>query len=105
MNDRQRELKRKYKFEERSKLTDPFIDCLECDLCRVKVEHGAKDFWCGDPAAITLRGVVLYRSVGAESLDGLNAPKECMKRKPCSPGCQSHVSHPCENCNRQRGEP
>jgi hypothetical protein len=105
VNDRQRQLKRQYKFEGQSKLTDPIIDCLGCNHLECNEEPGQKLFWCKDPAAITLRGRVLHKSVGAESLDLINAPKECMKREPCDhPGCQSHVSHPCEGCNRMWGQ-
>lgn len=105
MSARQRELKRKYLQEQRSSFTNPIIDCLECEHLELsQCEHGQRLYWCRHPRAITLRGVVLYRSSGAESLDLINAPKECMRRPPCSPGCQKHVLEPCERCGRAWSE-
>jgi hypothetical protein len=84
MNRRQRELKRKYQADQRFQATSPEIDCLECEHCQdrkcLDVE-GIVEYWCGHPEADLLRGRILYKRVGAVSLDLLNAPAECPRRR------------------------
>ena len=105
MNARQREPEGKYLSEKRSSLTDPIINCLECEHHdRFQCWDGTVLHGCEHPRAGTLRGAVLSRSIGGECLDIINAPKECMLRKPCSPECKKNVLDPCETCGRAWGE-
>lgn len=54
------------------------INCFECEHEReteLEIGHGLV-FWC-----LFLRGSELHRSVGPESVDYINAPKACPKRR------------------------
>jgi hypothetical protein len=79
MNKRQRYLKRKYLAEEKHREVSPTIDCLLCDDCQV--DEGDAGLTFLSVYRCRLLCEVLYKSEGGESLDGLNAPARCPKRK------------------------
>lgn len=72
---RERTLKRQYLADQRSKKTDPLIDCLDCESCySASAGPVAQNYFCA-----AMGGKHLFWACG-HSLDFLNAPAECPKR-------------------------
>ena len=58
----------------------PVIDCIECDHIEFDKEQDSVTYWCSNPEAEELRGVILYRDMGTE-MDILNSPAQCPRRE------------------------
>jgi len=76
MNKSDREEKRKYLAAQKSKATDPPIDCLECKECwDFTTLFHERVFVC------TVTGETLHSYFGTASVSYINAPAECPRRK------------------------
>ena len=81
MNEKQRKLKRAWQAEQRRLSVTPEINCLYCEHVRTDDLGASSLVAAGFSVRCLALGVELHRWAGAESVDFINAPAECPKRR------------------------